>query len=123
MHIPVNERLGPPHEVRGGPISGLKVKTIHMHMLFYFLIKIRKPLYRGSLKSIRKGAVSSKSLAKPQTRISICTARTSNLLQIPCKWPKTGTPFPIPAIQTAPKQNPTSTKCIVIQNSTIPRNE
>ena len=94
-----------------------------MHMLFQFLIKNRKPLYRGSLKSIRIGTISSKLLANPQTSISISTARTSNLLQIRCKSAKTGPAFLIPAMQNPPKQTLTSTKCSLIQTTTITRDE
>ena len=58
---------------------------------------------RGSLNSIRKSIISSKLLANCRNRNSICTAGISNLLQIPCKQPKTATALALPGLAISSK--------------------
>ena len=54
-HVHVNGNLGPLHDQERS-YSRIKILTIHIHIYLYLLIKSRKPLYRGSMKSLEVAA-------------------------------------------------------------------
>ena len=49
MHIPVNESLGPPHDLGEGPISGLKRENNTCACISKTNLESGNPFMRGSL--------------------------------------------------------------------------